>query len=73
MLVEPSPKVQDQDVGLPVEVSMKATVSPIVGALGEKLKPATEATAFTVKVFLVVLEPCALPTVSVTVNLPGAE
>lgn len=41
MLVDPSPKLQDQVVGLPVEASVKATVWPVVGALGEKVKAAT--------------------------------
>ena len=38
MLVDPSPKVQDQAVGLPVEVSVKDTVWPVVGTLGAKVK-----------------------------------
>jgi hypothetical protein len=38
VLVAPSPKVQDQEVGLPVEASVKATDVPTAGALGEKVK-----------------------------------
>jgi hypothetical protein len=40
VLTPPSPKVQDQDVGLPVDVSVKVTVWPVVGAAGEKVNPA---------------------------------
>jgi hypothetical protein len=36
--VDPSPNFQDQDVGLPVEASLKLTVMPVVSALGEKPK-----------------------------------
>ena len=35
-----SPKFQDHPVGLPVEVSVKVTVWPAVGELGEKVKAA---------------------------------
>jgi len=41
VLMDPSPKLQDHAVGLPVEVSVKAIVWPVVGALGEKVKAAT--------------------------------
>jgi hypothetical protein len=43
VLVEPSPKVQAQAEGLPVEVSEKATTWPPAGADGEKVKEATGA------------------------------
>ena len=69
MLVLLSPKFQDQAVGLFVELSVKLTVWPVKGALGEEVKPAVGATtvALTVNVLLVVLDPPALPATSVTV------
>ena len=41
MLVAPSPKVQAQEAGLLAEESVKLTVCPTAGELGEKLKAAT--------------------------------
>jgi len=43
VLVPPSPKVQAHAVGELVEASMKVTVAPMTGVLGEKLKAATGA------------------------------
>jgi hypothetical protein len=40
VLVDPSPKLQDQVVGLPVEVSVKATVWAASGVSGAKVKEA---------------------------------
>ena len=41
--VPPSPKSQDQEVGLPVEVSVKKTVWPVCGDEGENVKSAAGA------------------------------
>ena len=43
VLVPPSLKVQSQDVGVWVEVSVKVTAWAVVGAVGEKVKAATGA------------------------------
>jgi hypothetical protein len=43
LLDEPSPKFHDHDVGVPVEASVKVTVWPVVGELGEKVKAAVGA------------------------------
>lgn len=69
----PSPKAQDHDVGFPVEASVNLTVWPVVGLLGEKLKPATGGATFTVRALLTLLEPPALPVMRLTLNMPGAE
>ena len=42
-MAELSPKFQDHPVGLPVEVSVKVTVWPVVGEPGEKVKAAVGA------------------------------
>lgn len=73
MLVDPSPKVQDQNVGVPVEVSVNPTVWLVVGALGEKLKPAKGGATLTVRALLTLLEPPSLLVLRVTVNSPAAE
>jgi hypothetical protein len=67
VLTPPSPKVQDQDVGLPVDVSEKVTVWPVVGAAGEKVKAAVGAGTLTVTALLAVPEPPAFVAVRVTV------
>ena len=76
MLVEePSPKFQDHAVGLAVELSVKVTVCPVVGALGEKVKAAVGAVAaaLTVTLWLTAFDPTELLAVRVTVNVPAAE
>jgi hypothetical protein len=40
VLVDPSPKFQDHEVGVPVEVSVNCTVRPTVGETGLKVKEA---------------------------------
>ena len=45
VLVELSPKSQDHEAGVLVEVSVKFTVSPATGADGEKVKAAMGADA----------------------------
>ena len=74
MLVDPSPKVQDQDVGVLAEPSVKVTVWVVMGAAGEKVKEATGArtTWVTVTLLLTALEPAALVAVRVTVKVPEA-
>jgi hypothetical protein len=73
VLVAPSPNVQDHDVGLPEDVSVKLTASPGVGALGENVKAATGGAAVTVTGRLVLFDPDTLLTLSVTVNFPATE
>jgi hypothetical protein len=43
VLVAPSPKLQDQEMGLSVKVSVKLTVWPVTGALGAKVKATVDA------------------------------
>jgi len=51
VLVAPSPKFHDQEVGLPVEVSVNCTDWPVAGEAGVKLKEAvTEFTGATITV-----------------------
>jgi len=45
MLVEPSPKFQDQDVGLPVDVSLNTTVWEVTSVPGVNVKAAVGAGA----------------------------
>ena len=70
MLVEPSPKFQLQDVGLPVDESVNWTAWPVAGDAGLNVKEA-ESAATTVTVRLVLLEPELLVTVNVTVLAPA--
>ncbi len=72
VLVPPSPKVQDQAVGVLVEVSVKVTVWPMAGVLGVEVNEATGArTAWdTVTLLLTALDPTALVAVRVTVKVP---
>lgn len=69
VLVPASPKFHDHPVGLPLEVSRKDTVCELTGATGEYEKDATGAAsaAMTVIVWLELLEPWELSTLSVTV------
>ena len=71
MPVDPSPKDHDQDAGAFVEAFLKLTLLPVVGELGEKLKPATGGTTITVRVLVALLEPRALPATRVTVYVPA--
>jgi hypothetical protein len=48
VLVDPSPKVHDQLVGLPVEVSLKVTARGAVPLVGLAVKDATGGAAATV-------------------------
>jgi hypothetical protein len=50
VLVAPSPKLQDQEVGAPVEVSAKPTVWPADVALAVRKKEATGAAVAAVTV-----------------------
>jgi hypothetical protein len=72
LLLPPSPKFQDQLVGLPDDVSVNCTNCPTTGEEGVKLKDAASEAA-TVRVALDVLEPVLLATVSVTTLGPGDE
>jgi hypothetical protein len=67
----PSPKAHDQEVGLPVEVSVKVTVCPTLGALGANLNAAIGGATLTVTEWLTVLDPAVFAAVSVTVNIPA--
>jgi len=75
VLVEPSPKVHDQDVGLPVDVSVNVIVCAVTGAPGAKVKAVVNAVpaGFMMTFQLTELDPVALPAVRVTVNVPAAE
>jgi hypothetical protein len=73
VLVPPSPKFQDQEVGVPVEVSVNETVCPFTGAAGVNVNPALTVPAWiTATVRPAVLEFVPLPAVSATVNAPAA-
>ena len=56
MLVVPSPKLHDQAVGLPADMSVNWTDWPVAGEAGLKVKEAVSAVA-TVTVRLALLEP----------------
>jgi hypothetical protein len=73
VLVDPSPKFQDQPVGLPVEVSVNVTDCAVVGEAGENVNDAVGAlaAALTVTLWLAEFDPPALLAVSVTVNVPA--
>ena len=73
VLVEPSPKVQDQEVGEPVEVSVNVTNWPALGLPGESVKEALGGGIATVMALLALLEPPALLAVRETVKLPAVE
>jgi len=67
---EVSPSCQDQEVGLPLEASVKPTGWPTTGALGRKLKLAVgtvPAAATAVTAWEAELAPAAFPAVRVTV------
>jgi hypothetical protein len=68
--VVPSPKLQDQAVGLPSDVSVNCTAWPIAGELGLKMNDAASPIA-TATVRLTLLEPELLVTVRVTVLDPA--
>ena len=70
VLVDPSPKLHDQAVGLPVDVSVNCTAWPAAGDSGLKLNDAASA-ATTVTVRLVLLKPELLVAVRVTVFEPA--
>ena len=64
-LLRPSPKSQDQEVGLPVDASVKTRVLAVVSL--RALNPAWGAAGATVTDALTVLVPLLLLTLSVTV------
>jgi hypothetical protein len=72
VLVAPSPKVQRQDVGDPVEVSVNCTACPAAGELGINVKEAATG-GTTVTVRLVPWEPELLEAVRVTVYEAAEE
>ena len=67
MLVPPSPKLHDQEVTLPVELSVRATGRGAVPERGVAVKLATGATAVAKMVLVAVLPPAEPVTVRVTV------
>jgi len=69
VLVPPSPKLQDHEVGLPVEASVNWTDCPAIGEEGLKVNEAFRAVT-TVKVLVVELESELLVTANVTVFVP---
>ena len=75
LVAVPSPKFQDQAVGLPVEASVKVTVCPIRGEAGLKVKAAVGmlAAVFTVMVWLTLIDPPPLEAVRPTLKVPAVE
>ena len=74
MLVPPSPKLQSQDVGLPVDVSVNWTDWPAIGEEGLNVKDATrEPEDATTTVRLELLDSLPFATVRVTLYDPEAE
>ena len=72
--VAPSPNVQAHDVGVPVDRSVKLTISGALPMVGVALKSAVGAGgAVTVMnaTFVFVFEPWALVAVNATVNVPA--
>jgi hypothetical protein len=65
VLVDPSPKLQSQDVGEPVEVSVNWTAPPVAGEVGLNVKDAARA-ATTVIALLALWEPELLVALIVT-------
>jgi hypothetical protein len=72
--VAPSPKLHDQAVGLPEDVSVKVTVSGAVPLVGEALKLAAGGATDTLTQppMVLVFWPLALLAVSATVYVPAA-
>ena len=68
MLVAPSPKSQDQDVGVPVEVSVNCTTWPIFGADGDHVKFAPGRSGRVERVFVLKDDPAAFEATRDTVN-----
>ena len=68
--VDPSPKLHDHDVGVPVDVSVNCTDWPAAGDVGLYVNEAARATT-TVTVLLVLLEPEVFVAVRVTVFEPA--
>jgi hypothetical protein len=68
--VDPSPKLHDHDVGVPVDVSVNCTDCPAAGDVGLYENEAARAAA-TVNDLLVLFEPEALVAVRVTVFVPA--
>jgi len=72
VLVPPSPKLHCHEVGVPAEVSVNCTICPAVGEVGPKLNDAVSVNAgVTVMARLPALDPAALLTVKVTLNMPA--
>jgi hypothetical protein len=67
VLLAPSPKVHDQDVAEPVDVSVKVTSCPAVGDEGAKVKLAAGAATTTVTVVVAVFVPLGPVAVNVYV------
>ena len=73
MLVEPSPKAQLQDVGVPVDESVNWTAWPAAGEAGLKVKEAVRVAAgATVTEWVTEFCPEAFMMVSVTLYVPAA-
>lgn len=66
----PSPKVQDQDVGVPVDVSVNWTVCPTVGDAGANAKDPVNAGGL---VTVTVRDPCFAPALLRTIRVTGYE
>ena len=71
VLVAPSPKSHDQEVGPPGDVSANITVCPTVGEAGLKTKVAVAGAGMMVSVRIVLLEPEWFVTIRFTLWNPG--
>ena len=68
MLVAPSPKSQDQDVGVPVEVSVNCTACPAFGEDGDHVKFAPGVSGSVERFFVRNVDPAAFEATRLTVN-----
>jgi hypothetical protein len=67
--VDPSPKLHDHDVGVPVDVSVNCTDCPAAGVAGRYLNEALSSASPTVTIWLMWSSPFASITVKVTVRV----
>ena len=68
MLVAPSPKFHDHDVGEPVDVSVNCTMSPGFGDVGDHMKFATGGAGAVETVFTANVDPPPFDAVRLTEN-----
>jgi len=73
VLVAPSPKFHNHDVGYPAVVSANCTGCPGPGVAGLKTKVAAAEAGKTARVFVAFLDPVPLATTSETLRNPGVS